>query len=141
MLKFACALLPELVFEKTRVYYVNFQFYYLSVILSIKCHLKSFLLSCFHVPVMFLIIPDIFWNFQKSSFSGPPASHFSQRSHLLRQVSQSDWSGFIFKSSHKFALLGGKKFSRKGDHFIFQIYQKVDSFTNSRNWVVHPSSP
>ena len=123
-MKFECESLPELVFEKTRVYYVNFQFYYLSVILSIKCYLKSFLLSCFHILVMFLIIPDNFWNFQKSSFSGPPASHFSQRSHLRRQVSLSDWSGFIFKSSHKFVLLGGKSFQETVIILFFKFIKR-----------------
>ena len=41
LMKFACALLPELVFEKTCIYYANFWNLYFSIDLPIRIHLKS----------------------------------------------------------------------------------------------------
>ena len=57
-MKFGCELLAELVFEKTQIYYANFRNLHFSIIFNIKTYRKSCISICFHVPVMFNIIPD-----------------------------------------------------------------------------------
>ena len=67
IMKFGCALLPELVFEKTNVYYANFWNLWFSIDLPIRNHPNSSLLTCFHVFLMFHIIPDDFLNLYHSA--------------------------------------------------------------------------
>ena len=69
-MKFGSALLLELVFEKTHVYYANFWNLWFSIDLPIRNHPVSSLFTCFHVFVMFHIIPDEFLIFWKFWFSG-----------------------------------------------------------------------
>ena len=57
-MKFGCELLPELIFEKTQIYYANFRILYFSIIFIIITDPKSSISTCFHVLVMFYIIPD-----------------------------------------------------------------------------------
>ena len=68
----------ELVFEKTNVYYANFWNLWFSIDLPIRNHPVSSLFTCFHVFVMFHIIPDEFLIFWKFSFSGHRRAIFSQ---------------------------------------------------------------
>ena len=82
------ALLPELVFEKTNVYYVNFWNLWFSIDLPIRNHPNSSLLTCFHVFLMFYIISDDFLNFWKFSFSELRRHHFWTFSEKFRNQIQ-----------------------------------------------------
>ena len=46
-MKFGCELLPELIFEKTQIYYANFQILYFSIIFSIKTYPKIIYFNLF----------------------------------------------------------------------------------------------
>ena len=71
MMKFWCASLPELVSEKTCVYFVKSWNLCFFIDLPIGIHLKPCFGIVFHVLVMFRIISNDFGNFWKFSFSGP----------------------------------------------------------------------
>ena len=70
-MKFACVLLPELLFEKTCIYFVKSWNLCFFIDLTIGIHLKPCFGILFHVLVMFRIISDDFGKFWKFSFSGP----------------------------------------------------------------------
>ena len=74
-----CVLLPELIFEKTQIYYANFRILYFSIIFIITTDPKSSISTCFHVLVMFYIISDDSGDFQKFSFSEPRGQFFEAK--------------------------------------------------------------
>ena len=76
-MKFWCASLPELVFEKTCIYFVKYWNLCFFIDLTIGIHLKSWFGILFHVLVMFRIISDDLGKFRKFSFSGPFGVIFS----------------------------------------------------------------
>ena len=82
-MKSGCELLPELIFEKTQIYYANFRILYFSIIFIIKTHPKSSISTCFHVLVMFYMIPDDSGNFPKFSFSEPRDQFFEAEKYLI----------------------------------------------------------
>ena len=100
-MKFGCELLPELIFEKTQIYYANFQILYFSIIFSIKTYPKSSISTCFHVLVMFYIISDDSGNFQKFSFSESRGQFFEVEKYFILNLHKSDCFQFLLISFSK----------------------------------------
>ena len=116
-MKFGCVLLPELVFEKTNVYYANFWNLWFSIDLPIRNHPNSSRLTCFHVFLMFYIISDDFLNFWKFSFSELRRHHFwtfSEKFHNLIQLKfQSDHRKLKLNTQLKYASFQNSKIIQK----------------------------
>ena len=100
-MKFGCELLPELIFEKTQIYYANFLILYFSIIFIIKTHPKSSISTCFHVLVMFYIIPDDSGHFPKFSFSEPGDQFFETKKCLILDFPIFDSFQFLLVSFSK----------------------------------------
>ena len=100
-MKFGCELLPELIFEKTQIYYANFRILHFPINFIIKTHPKSSISTCFHVLVMFYIIPDDFVKFQNFSFSEPGDQFFEAEKCLILDLFISGCFQFLLVSFSK----------------------------------------
>ena len=134
-MKFGYKLLPELIFEKTQIYYANFRILYFSIIFIIKTYPKSSISTCFHVLVMFYIIPDDSGNFPKFSFSEPRHQFFEAEKCLILDLFISDCFQLLLVSFSKhhinlLYLTQRPEFQKISNLFFkFEIWDPVPYFS------------
>ena len=135
-------LLPELIFEKTQIYYANFRILYVSIIFIITTDPKSSISTCFHVLVMFNIIPDDSGNFPKFSFSESQGQFFEVEKYLILNLHKSDCFQclMISFSKHHINLLyltQRPEFQKISNLFFnFEIWDPVP-YISVLAWIFH----
>ena len=141
-MKFGCELLPELIFEKTQIYYANFRILHFSISFTIKTYPKSSISTCFHVLVMFYIIPDDSGNFPKFSFSEPGDQFFEAEKCLILDLFISDCFQFLLVSFSKhhinlLYLTQRPEFQKISNLFFnFEIWDPVP-YISVLAWIFH----
>ena len=134
-MKIGCKLLLELIFEKTQIYYANFRLLHFSISFTFKTYPKSSISTCFHVLVMFYIIPDDSGNFQKFSFSEPQDQLFEAEKCLILDLRKSECFYFLLISFSKhhinlLYLIQRPEFQKISNLFFnFEIWEPVPYFS------------
>ena len=141
-MKLGYELLPELIFEKTQIYHANFRILHFSIIFNIKTYPKSCISICFHVLVMFYIIPDDSVIFPKFSFSEPQHQFFEAEKCLILDFAIFDCFQFLLISFSKrhinlLYLAERPEFQKTSNLFFkFEIWDPVPHISVLA-WIFH----